>query len=543
MDGRVKKYRMGVGASGGRPGAGPAEARRLLTEQAAILGPARDQAVRPTPAVPSDPSLLAALTPYLNGHAVNPAKGPMDECGVFAIYGHPEAARVTHHGLFALQHRGQESAGIVASDGGVVLNVHKGMGLVSEVFDSPAILDKLTGHIAIGHTRYSTTGSSSITNAQPVVVQTRRGGMALAHNGNLVDADPIRARLEEDGAIFATTIDSEVIAHLIVRAKTDSLEEAVIQAIQQVHGGYALLILAKDRLLAVRDPHGIRPLQLGRLGEAWVIASESCAFDTVGAEFVREIAPGEMISIQNGGTLRSQTAVKSPGARPCIFEYIYFARPDTQLDGVNMHAARKAMGRLMAQEAPCEADIVIGVPDSSVSAATGYAEASGIPYEVGLVKNRYIARTFILPSQMRREQALKLKLNPLRKVIEGKRVILVDDSIVRGTTSKHLVALLREAGAREVHMRISSPPYRNACHYGIDTSAVSELVATNRTVDEIRDWIGADSLAYLSLEGMIKAVKEAAGAAGFCHACFTGDYPVPIIDGINKFSLEAAAND
>jgi amidophosphoribosyltransferase len=489
-----------------------------------------------------DPSLFEALVPYREGVATNPGKGPMDACGVFAIYGSPEAARVTHHGLFALQHRGQESAGIVSSDG-KQLYVHKGMGLVSEVFDSPTTLEKLVGQIAIGHTRYSTTGTSSLINAQPVVVQTRKGGLALAHNGNLVDAEPIRAALEEQGSIFASTIDSEVIAHLIVRAKTETLEEAVVQAMQQVHGGYALVILAKDRLIAVRDPHGIRPLQLGRLGDAWVIASESCAFDTVGAEFVREIAPGEMISIMGRGTLRSQTAIRSQGARPCIFEYIYFARPDTQLDGVNMHAARKAMGQELAREAPCDADIVIGVPDSSVSAATGYAEAAEIPYEVGLVKNRYIARTFILPSQLRREQALKLKLNPLRKVIAGKRVVLVDDSVVRGTTSKHLVALLREAGAREVHMRISSPPYRYPCHYGIDTSAVQELVATDRTVDQIRAFIGADSLHFLSLEGMVRAVKERAGIKDFCHACFTADYPVPILDGVGKFSLEVGEGD
>ncbi len=487
-----------------------------------------------------DPTLNLALAPYRLGLATNPAKGPVDECGIFGIYGHPEAARVTHHGLIALQHRGQESAGIVSSDG-KDLKVHKGMGLVSDVFDQPSTLDRLPGHIAIGHVRYSTTGSSIPGNAQPLVVRSRKGGLALAHNGNLVDADPIRAQLEDDGAIFTSTVDTEVLAHLIVRARKESLEESVIHALHQVHGGYALLIMSRDKLIGVRDPHGIRPLQLGKLGDCWVLASESCAFDTVGAEFVREVAPGEMITISGGGTLRSRTAVKeAKPSRPCIFEFIYFARPDSNLEGVNMHAVRKEMGRQLAREAPCDADIVIGVPDSSISAATGYAEETGIPYEVGLIKNRYIARTFILPSQMRREAALKLKLNPLRKVIEGKRVVLVDDSIVRGTTSKHLVSLLREAGAREVHLRISSPPYRHPCHYGIDTTMVKDLVAKGREVEEIRDYIGADSLYFLSVEGMMRATgldvdeKE----RGFCLACFSGYYPVPVLENVDKYSLE-----
>ncbi|HYG56736.1 MAG TPA: amidophosphoribosyltransferase, partial [Symbiobacteriaceae bacterium] len=377
-------------------------------------------------------TLDLALRPYRWGLACNPEKGPMDECGVFGIIGNPDAARITYHALIALQHRGQESAGIVTSDG-KDMKTHKGMGLVSDVFSNHECLEKLPGHIGIGHVRYSTTGSSNLGNAQPILVNSRKGGLALAHNGNLVDADPIRAKLEDEGAIFSTTVDTEVLAHLIVRAKKETLEESVMAALSQVHGGYALLILSRNKLIAIRDPHGIRPLQLGRLGNAWVVASESCAFDTIGADFVREIAPGEMISVNGDGTLRSRQALKAAGtSRPCMFEFIYFARPDSQLEGVNMHAVRKEMGRQLAREAPSDADIVIGVPDSSISAATGYAEASGIPYEVGLIKNRYIARTFILPSQLRRETALKLKLNPLRKVIEGKRVVLVDDSIVRG---------------------------------------------------------------------------------------------------------------
>lgn len=507
-----------------------------------------DGQVRSNRAGSADPGLDLALRPYRWGIATHPEKGPVDECGVFGIYGHSEAARVTHHGLIALQHRGQESAGIVTSNG-KDLETYKGMGLVSDVFDQPATLDRLNGHIAIGHVRYSTTGSSHLGNAQPILVNSRKGGLALAHNGNLVDATPIREQLEDEGAIFSTTVDTEVLAHLIVRAKKDSLEESIVSAISHVHGGYALLILSHDKLIGIRDPHGIRPLQLGRLGNAWVLASESCAFDTVGAEFVREVAPGEMITISNGGTIRSQTATKADSPSPCIFEFIYFARPDSQLEGVNMHTVRKEMGKELAREAPCDADIVIGVPDSSISAATGYAEESGIPYELGLIKNRYIARTFILPSQTKREQALRLKLNPVRKVIEGKRVVLVDDSIVRGTTSKHLVSLLREAGAREVHMRISSPPYRYACHYGIDTSQTKDLVASGREVETVRELIGADSLAYLSKEAMQYAVKTVGGTAaadagrGFCMACFTGDYPVPVLEHVGKFSLEGGEGD
>ncbi len=488
----------------------------------------------------ADPTLELALRPYQEGWAANPDKGPVDECGVFGIYGHPEAARVVYHALIALQHRGQESAGIVTADGGNLFT-HRGMGLVSDVFEKPETIARLVGDIGIGHVRYSTAGSSRLGNAQPVVVNTRRGGRALAHNGNLVDAWAIRRKLEEQGAIFTTAIDTEVLAHLIVRSRAESLEDAIVDAVNQVHGGYALLILAEDRLIGLRDPHGIRPLQLGRLNGSWVLASETCAFDTIGAEFVREVAPGEMVTISERGKLRSRTAVKeAPGPRPCIFEFIYFARPDSQFVGANVHTVRKAMGRELAREAPAEADIVIGVPDSSISAATGYAEESGIPYEVGLIKNRYIARTFILPSQAGRESALKLKLNPLRKVIEGKRVVLVDDSIVRGTTSRHLVNLLREAGAREVHLRIASPPYQNACHYGIDTSKSSDLIARGRTVQEIADAIGADSLAYLSVEGMVRATGLPP-EAGFCLACFTGEYPVPVPEDAEEHAWEGGS--
>lgn len=471
-------------------------------------------------------------------HGGGAAKGPRDECGVFGIYGHPDAARLTYYGLYALQHRGQESAGIATLASGQVRTA-KGMGLVSEIFDEEAIAD-LPGTIALGHTRYSTTGSSNLTNAQPVVAASKRGHLAIAHNGNLVDAMLIRDRLESEGAIFSSTVDTEVIMHLLVRSKAENLEDAMIETLQQVHGGYALILLGDEKMIGVRDPHGIRPLCLGKLGEAWLLASESCAFDTVGAEFVREIAPGEMVVVGPGGVLRSRQAVAAEGpSRICMFEYIYFARPDTNLQGVNVHTVRKEMGRSLAREAPVEADLVMGVPDSSISAATGFAEESGIPYEMGLIKNRYIGRTFISPNQKTRVQGVRLKLNPLRKVIEGKRVVLVDDSIVRGTTSRHLVALLREAGAREVHMRISSPPYRNACHYGIDTSATQDLVATGRDENQIRDYIGADSLHFLSVDGIVSAVGTAVpGQSGFCLACFNSDYPVEIPEGVDKFALE-----
>lgn len=456
-----------------------------------------------------------------------------EECGVFGVYGQPGAAMLTYYGLFALQHRGQESAGIVASDGREV-KAHKGLGLLTEVFADPQQLSSWAGHLAIGHVRYSTTGSTSLANAQPLLVRYHGGSLALAHNGNLVNASELRSQLEANGSIFQTTADSEVIAHLIARQGDAPIETAVATAIEQVRGAYAFIFLTEDKLIAVRDPNGIRPLTLGRLGDAYVIASETCAFDIIGAETLSDVAPGEMIVIDRDG-LHSQQVV--PPGRPalCAFEYIYFSRPDSVLHGVNVHSVRKTLGRELAREHPAAGDLVTGVPDSSLSAASGYAEASGIPYEMGLVKNRYVGRTFIQPSQAERSFNVKVKLNPLRKVVEGKRVVLVDDSIVRGTTTKHIIRSLREAGAREVHVRISSPPYMHSCYFGVDTSAGTDLIAARMTVEEIRQQVGADSLEYLSVEGLARAC----GLTGrLCLACFDGEYPVDVSAANGKHDLE-----
>jgi len=458
---------------------------------------------------------------------------PKEECGVFGIYGHPEAAQLTHYALLALQHRGQESAGIAVARRGEIL-YHKGMGLVSEVFNE-RILKELAGTAAIGHVRYSTTGSSLAINAQPLVFRHRLGQLALGHNGNLVNAHLLRQRLEGEGSIFQTSLDTEVLAHLVARSKEETLEGALKEAIRQIQGGYAFVLLTEKSLIGIRDPHGIRPLALGRLKEAYLLASESCAFDSLGGEFLREIEPGEMVIIDADG-LRSSQVIPPAGRTLCLFEFIYFARPDSQLNGLSVHSVRKELGRNLAREAPAEADLVIGVPDSSLSAASGYAEALGLPYETGLVKNRYVGRTFIQPDERLRHLAVRLKLNALRKVVEGKRVVLVDDSIVRGTTSRHIIRLLREAGAREIHLRISSAPYRFPCYYGIDTSVTSELIAAQKSVEEIRAEVGADSLAYLSLEGMLRAAGGR--EKGYCLSCFTGEYQVPIPAGLGKLVLE-----
>jgi len=463
-----------------------------------------------------------------------------DECGVFGIFGHPDAATLTYYGLYALQHRGQESAGVVAGDG-CRLKIHKGMGLVSEVFNE-GVLAGLPGDRAIGHVRYSTTGSTSPVNAQPILLRCRGSSVALCHNGNLVNAPAIRESLEQSGSIFQTTLDTEVIAHLIARSGETVFEDAVIETFGRVEGGYALLFLTRDKLIGVRDPNGIRPLSIGRIdgtrGACYVLASETCAFDAVGAEPLRDVEPGEMVVVDAGG-LRSVQAMPCREAALCIFEYIYFARPDSDLAGLNVHSVRKTMGRLLARDFPVEADLITGVPDSSISAATGYAEEAGIPYEIGLVKNRYVGRTFIQPAQRIRDQGVKLKLNPLRKVVSGKRVVLVDDSIVRGTTSGYIVGLLREAGAREVHLRISSPPYRYPCYYGIDTSSRSELVAASRSIEEVQRMVGADSLRYLSLDSLLTAVgSEASKRRSHCTACFTGRYPVDVDGAGGKSALE-----
>lgn len=443
-----------------------------------------------------------------------------EECGVFGIYAPgQDVGRLTYMGLFALQHRGQESAGIAVTDGRSIV-LEKGLGLVAEVFGEDRLAG-LKGNLAIGHVRYSTAGGGGVNNAQPLAVTSRRGSLALAHNGNLVNAVELRDELSERGYLFQTTSDTEVIASLIAQAEARDLTAALVSALGRVRGSYALVVLTPDRLLGVRDPHGLRPLCLGRLGGGYVLASESCALDTVGAEFVREVEPGELVSIGPDGveSLRFAPARKAF----CIFEFIYFARPDSRIEGVSVHEARRRAGHALAREHPARADLVIAVPDSGTSAALGYAEASGLPFGEGLIKNRYVGRTFIQPAQKSREFGVFLKLNPIREVLAGKSVVMVDDSIVRGTTSGRIVRLLRGAGAREVHVRVSSPPVVSPCYYGIDTPTHAELIGARCSVEEIRRNIGADSLGYLSLEGLMEAVGLP--GAPYCLACFTGCYP------------------
>ncbi|GAM11906.1 amidophosphoribosyltransferase [Mesobacillus selenatarsenatis] len=454
-------------------------------------------------------------------------KGLNEECGVFGIWGHPEAAQITYYGLHSLQHRGQEGTGIVVSDG-KELRGRKGEGLVTEIFTADAMED-LQGMGAIGHVRYATAGGSGYENVQPLLFQSQSGGLALAHNGNLVNADALRNQLEAQGSIFQTSSDTEVLAHLIKRGGFSQLKDRVKNALPMLKGAYAFLIMTETEMMVALDPHGLRPLSLGRLGDAYVVASETCAFDIVGAEFVRDILPGELLVIDADG-LHSEMYSMSSGTAICTMEYIYFSRPDSNIHGINVHAARKNLGKQLAKEVPIQADVVTGVPDSSISAAIGYAEESGIPYEMGLIKNRYVGRTFIQPSQSLREQGVKMKLSPVRGIVEGKRVIMVDDSIVRGTTSRRIVRMLKEAGATEVHVVISSPPIQNPCFYGIDTSTREELIASDHSVEEIRELIGADSLTFLSVEGMLEAIgrNEPGETRGQCLACFTGKYPTEI---------------
>lgn len=447
-----------------------------------------------------------------------------EECGIFGVYGHADASLLTYYGLHALQHRGQESAGICVSDR-TRFHFHKGMGLVTEVFNREQI-GKLPGPMAIGHVRYSTTGESRLLNAQPLIFTTGEGELALATNGNLVNALEIRKELEQSGSIFQTTSDTEVIAHLLARSPKKGIAEALPDALRQIRGAYALLVMTREMMIAVQDPNGLRPLSMAKLGDSFLFSSETCAFDAVGAEYIRDVEPGEMVIVSREGI--DSLRFSAPARRAiCSFEYIYFARPDSNIDGMNVHLARKRLGKQLALEAPVAADVVTGVPDSSISAAIGFAEATGIPYELGLIKNRYVGRTFIQPSQSMREQGVKMKLSAVRKVVEGKRVILIDDSIVRGTTSRYIVQLIREAGATEVHVRISSPPVKFPCFYGIDTSHREDLIAASKDVEEIRRIIGADSLAFLSREGMVEAIGRPSleKDRGHCLACFTGEYP------------------
>lgn len=449
-----------------------------------------------------------------------------EECGVFGIWGDFEAAIKTYWGTFSLQHRGQESAGIGVLDQ-TDITVEKGMGLVTEAL-KPESQAKRTGTAAIGHVRYSTSGESSLVNAQPLLMHTRFGTMALGHNGNVVNAELLRERLAAAGSIFQGTTDSEILAHLIAKSSGHTLRQALLDSLPQLAGGYAFTVLGPDGLYGARDPHGIRPLVLGQTAEgAYILASETCALDAVLATWIRDVEPGELVIINDRGLDSVRFVETAPSRALCAFEVVYFARPDSRIDGQSTHLSRRQLGQILAKEAPATADVVVGVPDSSLPAAMGYAEAADLPFDFGLVKNRYIARTFIAPSQQQRENGVMLKLSAVREVVAGKRVVLVDDSLVRGTTSRRLVLLLRKAGATEVHMRIASPPYTDPCHYGIDTSRSGELAARNMSPDAVRQMVGADSLAYLSVEGLTRAL----GREGWCQACFGAGYPVPILQG------------
>jgi len=446
---------------------------------------------------------------------------PHEECGVFGIFGHPEASNLTYLGLHALQHRGQEGAGICTTDG-KQLHIEKSMGLVADIFTERR-LRRLPGHAAIGHNRYSTAGVSALKNVQPILVNFSLGSMAIAHNGNLVNADQLRTRLEDDGAIFQSNSDSEVIVHLTAHARGESIHQRLIAGLSEVMGAYSLLILLEREMIAIRDPFGVRPLSLGEFDGAYVVASETCAFDLIGASYIRDVEPGEMLIINEKG-VESIRALNSPRKAQCIFEFIYFARPDSNIfGGINVNQVRKELGRQLARESRVDADLVIPVPDSGMPAAIGFSEESGIPFDLGLIRNHYVGRTFIEPKQSIRHFGVKIKLNPVRHLLEGKRIIAVDDSIVRGTTSKKIVKMIREGGAREVHLRISSPRTIGPCFYGIDTPTRQELIASSHLNEEIRKYVTADSLAYMTLEGLQKIVPD---PDNYCYACFDNLYPI-----------------
>lgn len=457
---------------------------------------------------------------------------PMHECGVFAVHNHPEAAMLTYYGLFALQHRGQESAGIVSASGSpATFHAHKAMGLVSQAFQ-PSDLAKLEGNRAIGHVRYSTTGSTNIRNAQPFTVDTSRGRLAIAHNGNLVNAAALRSELEERGSIFQTTVDSEIVLHLLAQPMGNG---GGIASLRRLEGAFSIVLMGENELIAIRDPHGFRPLCMGRLDGAIVFASESCAFDLIHAEYLREVEPGEVVIVDANG-VRSEWPFRARRSAFCVFEYVYFARPDSNIDGTNVSIARVEMGRELARRHPVDADLVVPVPDSGIFAALGFSEELGIPYYPAFVRNHYIGRTFIQPTQMIRDFNVRVKLNLIRSAVEGKRVVVVDDSIVRGTTARTRVVNLRENGAAEVHMRISCPPHKHACHYGIDFPDPEKLIANQCTADEIRRYLGADSIGYLDVDGMVRATGRSANS--FCLACFNGNYPAPYDATFDKLIME-----
>ena len=463
---------------------------------------------------------------------------PKHYCGVFGIYGHPNAAELTYYGLYALQHRGQESAGIVTSDG-EQFRVHRDMGLVSQVFDAE-ILHGLVGHMAVGHTRYSTTGSSHLRNAQPLTGDSKRGQIAIAHNGNLTNAAQLREELEERGSIFQTTVDSEIILHLMAQPTLDGQENNLIQTVRRIEGAYSLAILTEQELIGIRDPYGFRPLCIGKVGDAWVLSSETCALDLIHAKFVRDVEPGEIVIINKKGLQSIQAFPEQKRRAFCIFEYVYFARPDSTIANQNVYKVRVEMGRQLARENPIEADVVVPVPDSGNCAALGYHLESGIEYQMAFVRNHYVGRSFLQPTQLIRDFNVRVKLNLIPDLVKGKRVIIVDDSIVRGTTCKARVNNLKEAGAKEVHVLVSCPPHMNPCVYGIDFPDRSKLMAAKYSVDEIRQYLNADSLAYLSQDGMVKATglpKES-----FCMACYDGNYPVPYDPLVDKHIMARRRN-
>ncbi len=454
-----------------------------------------------------------------------------EECGIFGIYGHEDAATLTALGLHALQHRGQESTGIVSYDNHRFF-VHRGLGLVDDIFNDPSVIATLKGDCAIGHNRYATTGETLLRNVQPLYADLSFGGFTVAHNGNLTNAQKIRSELVEQGSLFQSSTDSEVIIHLVALSRKKTVLERLTDSLKQIEGAYSLIVFAEGRMIGVRDPYGVRPLVLGRLGDAYVLASETCAFDIIGADYVRDIEPGEMVVITREG-LQSHKPFAAAPHRFCIFEYIYFARPDSMIEGKSVYDKRKNIGVVLAQESPCEVDLVVPVPDSGVPAAIGYAQETGIPFELGIIRNHYVGRTFIEPTQKIRHLGVKRKHNANRGLIEGKRIVLVDDSVVRGTTSKKIVEMMRGAGASEVHMRIASPPTKHSCFYGIDTPSADELLASSNSVEKMAEFIGVDSLAFISEDGLYRAMGETgrnAKAPQFCDACFTGDYPVALTD-------------
>jgi amidophosphoribosyltransferase len=462
---------------------------------------------------------------------------PRESCGIFGICDHPEAAPITYFGLYALQHRGQESAGIATIRGDTIIE-HKGMGLVSDVFDM-SHLNVLEGRSAVGHVRYSTTGSSVLTNAQPFLVRHRKKSYAVAHNGNIVNAHTLKDELEESGSIFQTTMDSEIFLHLFVKNLEYGFEQALVKSVSRLQGAFSFVMLTSlGEIIGIKDPYGFRPLCLGKLNGSYVLASETCAFDLVEAEFVRELDPGEIVIIGPDGIKSIKT---SPATRRafCIFEFIYFARPDSTFYGQNVYLTRKAHGRRLAQEAPVEADFVMPFPDSGTYAALGYSEASGIPFEMGMIRNHYVGRTFIQPTQSMRDFGVRIKLNPVKKLLKGKDIIIIEDSIIRGTTVRTRVKALRELGVRKVHMRVSGPPHRFPCHYGIDFSTRGELIAATKTVEELRDYLGLDSLYYLSIDGLLQATEFKSPENNFCKACFDGCYPVAFDMQLTKDCLES----